>query len=114
METRITTYLLLLSLTGCFYGKVSVTSADRSFIPYGKTNQLVFVNTENLTDTLFLIKSHVRTSNFDFFIDRNLGRTSDRKKPYYESYASEPSLKRSQNKTATNRSFIKYSPLLFS
>src|SRR5688500_17999528 len=113
MKLKTLSYIALLFLTGCFYAKTKITAADREYIPYKQSTLLVFVNNNAITDTICLDRERIRTSNLEFFIDRGLGRTSDTRRPYMESYATEVSLKRTTAKHAANRPHLKYDPMIF-
>jgi hypothetical protein len=113
---RVTTlkYLLLFPLAGCFYGKVQLTQADRMYIPYNLPLQLVFTNSSNTEDTLFFERKLIHISNFDFFIDRLLDNTNNKKRPYIESYSTQINLSRTISKTQAKEQWIKFNPMSFS
>ena len=107
-------YLFLFTLTGCFYGKVKLSATEQQYIPYQEDFQLIFKNSSNDKDTLLFAKENLLPSNFDFHIDKGLGRSDDRKRPYMISYSTHVNLPKTISRSKSKGSYIKYYPLIFS
>lgn len=108
--------LIPILLTGCYYGKVTLNDRDRLYIPYAdKKQELVFVNEDKKFDTIKLHKTVARSSNLDFYINRRFGYTTEKKRPYYETYQTETgeAFDNTMRKSKSGEPFIKRSALVF-
>jgi hypothetical protein len=92
---------------------VRTTTADEPFLPGDLSAPQVFINKAGITDTLVFEKRYARPSNFDFFIDKKLGHTDERKRPYYESYSTVTSLEKTIRRANAKQPWMKYGPLIF-